>query len=64
VRGHYSRGWRQRGYLGDIWESDDSGGVGFNDSYSGDVVLEERQGVELCLTTTGAEKSRGTVTAG
>lgn len=50
--------------LGDIWGSGDSLGAGFNDSYSGDVVLGKRRAVELCLTTTGAEQSEGVVTAG
>ena len=35
-----------------------------NDSYSDDEVPRERQGVELCLTTTGAKQAGGTVTAG
>lgn len=39
-------------------------GVGCNDSYSDDVALGRRQGVELCLTSTGAEEAKGTVTAG
>lgn len=38
-------------------------GVGCNNSYSEDAVLRERHGVELCLTTTGAEHVKGTVTA-
>lgn len=32
-------------------------GVGCNDSYSEDVLRRKRQGVELCLTTAGAERA-------
>lgn len=47
-----------------VLESENSWGVGCNDSYSDDAVLGKRQGVELCLTTAGAEQAKGTVTAG
>lgn len=50
--------------VGVVWESEDSCGVGCNDSYSDDAVQRKRQGVELCLTTAGAEQAKGTVTTG
>lgn len=54
-------GWREGGCLGVSKctgeDGGDSLGVGCNDSYSDDAPRRKRQGVELRLTTAGAERA-------
>lgn len=63
VRGRLEQGEAKGRETKNVWGREDGWGVGCNDSYSDDVALRNRHGIELCLTTTGAEHAKATVTA-
>ena len=60
ARGEGSSGvvWKKA----NVWE--ERWGVSCNHSNSDDVLLRQRQDVELSLTTVGAEQAKGTLKAG